>query len=101
MLRALLFVGVWVASLGALAAESGGVFGLGTKPCREVTEMSADPNARKIIASWMEGYLSGLNYEHVKASKKYLDAGSLTPEAQFEIALSSARPIPPGHSPTR
>jgi hypothetical protein len=52
MLRALLCVGVWIASLGALAAESSGVFGLGTKPCREVTEMSADPNARKLIVSW-------------------------------------------------
>src|SRR5215813_6399190 len=78
MLRALLCVGIWMASLAAFAAESSGVFGMGAKPCREVTAMSADPNARKVLASWMEGYLSGLNYEHVKANKKYLDAGSLT-----------------------
>jgi hypothetical protein len=35
-----------------------------------------------------------LNYEHVKASKKYLDAGSLTPEAQFEIAISKCKADP-------
>jgi hypothetical protein len=95
MIQAFLLLGIWLAAVGALAAQdSNGAVGLGTKPCREITEMSADPNARRQLASWMEGYLSGLNYQNVKASKKYMDVDSLTPEAQFEVALSKCKADP-------
>jgi hypothetical protein len=95
MIRALFLLGIWLAAVGALAAqESNGAVGLGTKPCREITEMSVEPNSRRLLASWMEGYLSGLNYQQVKASKKYMDVGSLTPEAQFEVALSKCKADP-------
>jgi hypothetical protein len=95
MIQILFFLGIWLAAVGALAGqESNGAVGLGTKPCSEITDMSTDPSSRRHLATWMEGYLSGLNYQEVKSSKKYLDVDALTAEAQFEIALSKCKSDP-------
>ncbi len=49
----------------------------------------ADDFKNQLIA-WMQGFISGLNYTLYNTSN-YIQLGSLSPDAQFEIVLSKCK----------